>query len=132
MSEVNLFEDLKVWQTAADLAIEVYEITSADKVKRDYGFKDQIQRAVLSISNNIAEGYEYDNNKDLIKYLRYAKGSTGEVRSMLNIMVRIKYIDEIQYKDLHAKLIQLSRSIKSLIRYLQNFEKNKAKNFNKT
>lgn len=64
---------------AADIVIEVYKITSTEKLRHDYGFKDQLQRASLSISNNIAEGFEYDNNKDLIKYLRYAKGSSGEV-----------------------------------------------------
>ncbi|RPI13044.1 MAG: four helix bundle protein [Ignavibacteriae bacterium] len=75
MSTINSFEELDIWKEASEIALNVYSITSIGDLKRDHGLKDQLQRAVVSISNNIAEGFEYDNNKDFIKYLRYAKGS---------------------------------------------------------
>ena len=68
MGKINSFEDLEVWQKASDLAVDAYEITSQGKLSKDYGLKDQFQRASISISNNIAEGYEYDNNKDFINF----------------------------------------------------------------
>jgi four helix bundle protein len=72
----------------------VYKISSIGKLSKDYGLKDQIQRASISISNNISEGFEYDNNKDFIKYLRFAKGSAGEVRSMMNFLFKIDYVNK--------------------------------------
>lgn len=98
MGKINSFEDLEVWQKASDLAVDAYRITSTGKLSKDFGLKDQFQRASISISNNIAEGFEYDNNKDFIKFLRFAKGSTGEVRNMIIFFNRIKYIDENGYR----------------------------------
>ena len=96
--------------------------------KKDYGLKDQLQRAALSISNNIAEGFEYNNNKDFIKYLRYAKGSTGEVRSMLNILLKLNLLPEDEFNNLYSKLIELSKQIKGFISYLMKYEKLKKEN----
>jgi len=77
------FEDLKVWQDTRDFVKSIYEITTTDSFKKDYGLKDQIQRAAVSIMNNIAEGFERNNNKEFITFLKYSKGSAGEVRSTL-------------------------------------------------
>ncbi|MEZ9006725.1 four helix bundle protein [Vibrio sp. 10N.247.311.59] len=71
------FEDLDVWKRSARLSVEVYRHF---KESRDFGFKDQITRSSLSISSNIAEGYERRSNKELINFLSYAKGSCGELR----------------------------------------------------
>jgi four helix bundle protein len=109
MNKINTFEDLKIWQDGSDVAVNIYQITSQVEMKRDYGLKDQLQRAALSITNNIAEGFEYNNNKDFIKFLRYAKGSTGEVRSMLNILLRLNLISEEEFNSLYPKLIELSK-----------------------
>jgi four helix bundle protein len=128
MTKINKFEDLEIWQQASDIALEIYNITSPDNIKHEYRLKEQLQSASLSISNNIAEGFEYNNNKDFIKFLRYAKGSTGEVRSMLNFLLRAQHISEEDHKILYDRLIQLSKQIKSFITYLINFEKNKSKN----
>lgn len=128
MTKINKFEDLEIWQQASDIALEIYNITSPDNIKHEYRLKEQLMSASLSISNNIAEGFEYNNNKDFIKFLRYAKGSTGEVRSMLNFLLRAQHISEEDHKILYDRLIQLSKQIKSFITYLINFEKNKSKN----
>ena len=77
------FEDLPVWQESRDLVKQIYELTSKSCFQKDFGFKDQIQRASISIMNNIAEGFEKDNNTEFIRFLYFSKGSAGEVRSML-------------------------------------------------
>lgn len=77
MGKVNRFEDLEVWQKGMQLAEDIYFVTRDEKFAREYSIKDQIIRASISISNNISEGFEYDNRKDFIKFLRYSKGSTG-------------------------------------------------------
>ncbi len=104
MSKIKTFEDLEIWQKASELAVDTYKLTSQGKLQKDYGLKDQFQRACISISNNIAEGFEYDNNKDFIKYLRYAKGSAGEVRNIIHFLLKIEFIEE----DTAERLYKLS------------------------
>jgi len=125
MGKINSFEDLEVWQKASDLAVYAYGITSIGKLAKDYSLKDQFQRASISISNNIAEGYEYDNNKDFIKFLRIAKGSTGEVRNLLIFFKRINYITKEDYGSMFDKAIVLSKQLRSFIKYLKEYENKK-------
>ncbi len=125
MGKINSFEDLEVWQNASELAVDTYNLTSKGKLEKDFGLKDQFQRASISISNNIAEGFEYDNNKDFIKYLRYSKGSAGEVRNMINFLKKINYIDEKDFKIMYEKLIRLSKQLKTFINYLKDYENKK-------
>ena len=109
MAKIQRFEDLEVYKNALDISVYVYELTSQGKLSKDYGLKDQITRAAVSISNNIAEGFEYDNKKDFIKFLRYSKGSTGEVRNMLNLLIRIEFIEKDKYTFLYEKVSSLSK-----------------------
>lgn len=83
------FEDLICWQKSKNLAVEIYKNFLTNK---DYGFKDQIQRAGISVSNNIAEGFERKSNKEFSQFLYIAKGSCGEVRSMLHVAKELNYI----------------------------------------
>lgn len=83
------FEDLEVWKRSAALSAEIYQNLSNLK---DYGFRDQITRSGLSISSNIAEGFERRGHKELINFLNYAKGSTGELRSQIYIGMKIGYV----------------------------------------
>jgi four helix bundle protein len=78
--KIERFEDLKVWQYSRTLVTDIYILTKGPSFNKDYGLKDQIQRASVSIMNNIAEGFERDNNKEFIRFLIYSKGSAGEVR----------------------------------------------------
>jgi four helix bundle protein len=125
MGKVNTFEDLEVWQKASDIAVDAYGITSTGRLSKDYGLKDQFQRAGISISNNIAEGFEYDNNKDFIKFLRFAKGSTGEVRNLLIFFKRISYITENDFEMMFDRVIILSKQLGSFIKYLKEYESKK-------
>jgi four helix bundle protein len=120
MAKVNRFEDLEVWQKGMQLAEDVYFITRDEKFAREYSIKDQIIRASISISNNISEGFENDNRKDFIKFLRYSKGSTGEVRNMLVYLKRIGLISNEVHEKLTNEAVILSKQLFSFINYLKN------------
>ena len=89
--KIEGFEDLVVWQLAIDLAGAVYHVFEP---MRDYTLKTQIQRAAISISSNIAEGYERGSNKEFVQFLYYAKGSCGEVRSQAQLAVRVNLLSQ--------------------------------------
>jgi four helix bundle protein len=120
MATIKTFEDLEIWKKAQQLAAEIYFLVeSNEKINRDFSFKDQIKRAVLSISNNIAEGFEYNNNKDFIKFLRYAKGSSGEVRNCLLFAASVNFVQRKNIQSLIESSRELGNRIGSLIKYLQ-------------
>lgn len=83
------FEDLLIWQKGQDLAVFVYEVY---RDSRDWGFKDQICRASVSVSNNIAEGFDRGSNADFLRFLNYSRTSSNEVKSMNYLAYRLGYI----------------------------------------
>ncbi len=109
------FNDLIVWQRASELALDVYK--SFNDVK-DYSFRDQIQRAALSVLNNIAEGYARRSDKALRNFLFIAKGSTAEVESMLLIALKLGYITSVQQEELVKKADEVSRLLNGFIKKL--------------
>lgn len=125
MGKIKQFEDLEIWKEATAIAVKIYSVSEKGKLKVDFGLRDQLRTAAMSISNNIAEGFEYDNNKDFIKFLRYSKGSAGELRNQLYVLHKIEFIDKEFYDEFHKKLISLSRKIAGFIKYLKEYEKNK-------
>ncbi|RXQ91468.1 four helix bundle protein [Ancylomarina salipaludis] len=116
MAKVEKFEDLKVWQESRLLVRLVYEFLNTNK---DYGFKDQIQRASISIMNNIAEGFERNSDTEFKRFLDIAKASCGEVRSMLYLAEDLKYITVIEAENLRNRCCFLSGSISNLMKYLR-------------
>lgn len=120
MGKVNRFEDLEVWQKGMQLAEDIYFVTREEKFTREFSIIDQIIRASISISNNISEGFDYDNRKDFIKFLRYSKGSTGEVRNMLIYLKRIGLISNEVHEKLTNDAVILSKQLFSFINYLKN------------
>lgn len=116
--KVNRFEDLEIWRLSADVATKMYKLTSNNKFSKDFSLRDQIRRASVSISSNIAEGFEMTNNNDLIKFLRIAKGSAGETRSQLYIALELKYTEKNEYDILKKDLEILSSKIGKFISYL--------------
>jgi four helix bundle protein len=110
------FEQLDAWQLSRSLTTKVYSITHSDKMSRDYGFKDQIRRASVSVMNNIAEGYERGSRKEYAHFLFIARGSAGEVRSMFYVAKDLGYIDEKLFNELQALSIRVSKTIWGLIR----------------
>lgn len=118
MSEIRTFEDLECWQYGRELTKLVYSYTASVVVVRDYSFADQMRRAVISIMNNIAEGFERDTNTDFVRFLFIAKASAGEVRSMAYAGLDLNYFDEQQFKDITALSIRCSKTIWGLIKSL--------------
>ena len=90
------FEDLPVWNTAIELAVQVYELTSNAQFKSRYSLKDQIERAAVSVSNNIAEGFERGTNKELLAFIYIARGSSGEARSMTCLLDRMPAFSDLK------------------------------------
>ena len=117
---IKRFEEMKVWQDARSFTKFIYEMTAISQFRKDFGLKDQIQRASVSVMSNIAEGYERDNNKEFVKYLLYSKGSIGEVPSLLYVASDLSYIsaEEIQRAKNFATAI--SAQIANLIKYLRD------------
>lgn len=113
MGMVRCFEELRIWQDARALVVDVYRMTAKTQ---DYSFNDQIRRAAVSIMNNIAEGYESGGKVMFKKYLLIAKGSCGEVRSMLYLAKDFSYIDDVGELLEHTK--NLSMGISKLVDYL--------------
>lgn len=112
---IEKFEDIQSWQRAKHLTVRVYELFGASK---DFGFRDQIQRASASVMNNIAEGFERGTNNEFKHFLYMAKGSCGEVRSMLRVAVDLGYITKKEYKDLNTESTEISKLLSGLIKTL--------------
>jgi four helix bundle protein len=113
MSTIVRFEEMLVWQKSRTLSQEIYRAFSQNK---DFGFRDQIQRASISIMNNIAEGFERKGNKEFRKFLYISKGSCGEVRSMLYLAVDLKYINNDSFQKLFKDSEEISRMLSGFIK----------------
>lgn len=127
MSKVEKFEELEIWKIAIAIAVDVYLLCDAEPLKSDWGMKDQIRRAACSMSDNIAEGFEYNNNPDFIRFLNYAKGSSGEFRNKLTILNQANKIGDDIFQDLYLRSNEFSSKTKALIDYLKKFEADKNK-----
>ena len=120
MATVQQFEELEIWKTARVLTRGVYALTRAGAFSRDFGMRDQMQRAAVSVMNNIAEGFESRTQRVFIDLLGRARGSGGEVRSMLYIALDLGYISEAQFAELRELAEKVSRQIYRFIRYLES------------
>jgi len=114
------FEDLECWKHGRALANEVYAICRHDRFAKDWGMVDQIRRAAVSIMNNIAEGFERGSNRDFVKFLFIAKGSAGEVRSLLYVAFDQGYITQDEHAALADLATRISRMIWGLIKSLRS------------
>jgi four helix bundle protein len=88
------FKELRVWQEAKTLAIEIYRVASSERISRDFGLKDQMQRAAVSIASNICEGYERRSDAEFLRFLYIAKGSLSELVTQLEIAREVGLIAE--------------------------------------
>ena len=109
------FQDLKVWERAKNLAVFVYKITQDGKFSKDYGLRDQIRRAVVSIPSNIAEGDELGTNKQAINFFYFAKGSTAEVMTQAIIAMEIEHIDLKTHDHISEECNAISSMLTKLI-----------------
>jgi len=113
--KINSFEDIIAWKKSKELNLLIYKNF---KSCRDFSFKDQIQRASVSIMNNIAEGYERGGNKEFRNFLYIAKGSSAEVRSMLDLTLDLEYINETEFKKVYNLAVEISKILPGFIKTL--------------
>lgn len=119
MPKFNTFEDIISWQKARVLNLDIYNITNKNEnFSKDYALRDQIRRSSVSITSNIAEGFEKRTTKEFIRFLYIAKGSAGECRSQLYLAFDLNYISNDEFKKLNVKVQEISKLISGLIKYL--------------
>ena len=109
------FRELRVWQEAKSLAVAIYRLSSSARLAHDFGLKDQMQRAAVSIPSNIAEGYERKSNPEFIRYLLIAKGSLSELTTQLEIAREVGLIEEPSFFPLEHQCNKLSAMLTKLI-----------------
>ncbi len=119
MIEIKRLEDIEAWQKARQLVRDVYEITSVGAFAKDFGLRDQIRRAAISVMSNIAEGFERGGDKEFLQFLSLAKASCGEVRSQLYAAHDQKYLSEERFRSISEQTIHTSKLIAGFMRYLR-------------
>ena len=117
--QVKNFEDLEIWKDARALTRAIYQLTRDPKISKDFGLRNQIQRATVSMMSNIAEGFERGGNQEFIQFLYVAKASCGEVRSQLYVALDQSYLAQKDCEELTTSFRRLSIMISNLIDYLK-------------
>jgi four helix bundle protein len=119
MEKARRFEDLWIWQQAREFVKEIYEDFRTGAPSKDFGFRDQIQRAGISIMNNLAEGFERSTDADFARFLDLAKGSCGEVRSLYYAAEDLGYITSANAETRRSRARKISAGIASLTGHLR-------------
>ena len=119
MATITRFEEIDAWVTARELTRLIYALTDQGNFAKDFGLKNQIQRASVSIMSNIAEGFESRTQARFIDYLGHAKASAGEVRCQLYIAMDLSYMSQEQFKQVFDLADKVSRQIYNFMSYLE-------------
>ncbi|MBY0526466.1 MAG: four helix bundle protein [Gemmataceae bacterium] len=122
MPTLERFEEIEAWKKARELTKAVYDVTRAGEFGRDFGLKDQIRRAAVSIMSNIGEGFERGGNKEFKQFLAQAKGSAGEVRSQLYVALDAGLITQPQFDQYYQLSAEIGRLLGGFIKYLSETE----------
>jgi len=119
MTKIEKFEDIEAWKKGRELAKDIYTVTGKGEFARDYGLKDQIRRAAVSVISNIAEGFSRQTDQEFVQFLHIAKGSTSEVQSQLYLALDLDYINREEFEKLYDEADQVARLISGFIKYLK-------------
>jgi four helix bundle protein len=119
MASFKKFEEIQAWQKAYDVTIAVYQLTTDGPFSKDFGLRDQLRRASVSMMANIAEGHGRRTNSEFANFLNLARGSAAEVQSHLHVALGIGYIDNSIFDDLYSRVTEISRMLLSLAQYLR-------------
>ncbi len=119
MAAITKFEEIEAWKTARQLTLLIYRLADQGAFAKDFGLKDQIRRAAVSVMSNIAEGFESRTNTQFINYLGHAKGSSGEARSQLYVALDLGYISQAKFAEAYELADKASRQIRRFIEYLE-------------
>ena len=122
MAKISKFEDIEAWQLAREMTKTIYAISNDGAFARDFGLRDQIRRASVSIMSNIAEGFERGGDKEFFQFVSLAKGSSGEVRAQLYVALDAGYIDQQTFSRLSDMATQINRMLAGLMKYLRSSE----------
>lgn len=122
MATMTTFEDIEAWQKSRELTREVYAVSNTGLFAKDYGLRDQIRRATVSIMSNIAEGFERGGDRECGQFIALAKGSSAEVRAQLYVALDQGYIDQPTFDRLAELTIQINRMLAGLMKYLRSSE----------
>jgi four helix bundle protein len=117
---VKKFEDLRAWQEGREIIRQIYSLSECGAFRKDFGLRDQIRRAAVSINLNIAEGFARGTDKEFSHYLMQTRGSIAEVQSALYVALDQQYIQSSDFDNLYASLERLSRMITTLSSYLRD------------
>jgi len=119
MSTIKTFEDIQAWQKARAISARIYDLCKTGEIAQDFGLRDQIRRSAVSTQSNIAEGFGREGNKEFIRFLKIAKGSSSEFRSQLYNLLDASYIDLLEFEDLYERSAEVERLIGGFINYLE-------------
>lgn len=119
MPTITRFEDIEAWRTARELTRMIYALTEQDQFAKDFGLKNQIQRASVSVISNIAESFERRTQAQFLEYLGRSKASAGEVRCQLYIALDLKYLTQDQFNKVFDLADKSSRQIARFMGYLE-------------
>ena len=118
MGNFKTFEEIIAWQKARLFNKQIYDITNKDLFKKDFELVRQIRKVSVSITSNIAEGFERNTDKEFIYFLYVAKASSAEIRSQLYLAFDLEYISNEEFENLYIKITDISKLISGLIKYL--------------
>lgn len=119
MANITRFEDIQAWKRGRELAKAVYAVTRKGEFARDFGLRDQIRRAAVSIISNIAEGFSRQTDKKFVQFLHVAKGSASEVQSQLYIALDLGYICQEEFDTLYGQADEVGKVIFGFVSYLR-------------
>lgn len=118
MSKINSFEEIHSWKESREFNKAIYKVTGNGNFEKDFDLKRQIRKASVSISSNIAEGFERNTDKEFIHFLYVAKASAGEVRPQLYLALDLEYIEYKEFIILKEQIENISKMLSGLIKYL--------------
>jgi four helix bundle protein len=122
MATITRFEDIEAWQLGRELKRQVYACSKRGEFARDFALKDQIRRAAISTTANIAEGFEREGNREFVQFLSTSKGSCGEVQDHLYTALDENYITEQQFQSLYSQAATVAAKIGAFMNYLNRTE----------
>jgi len=122
MATFTTFEEIHAWKKAHESVLTIYKLTNESKLQNDFGLKDQMRRSAVSITSNIAEGHDRGSKNQFIYFLNVSRASCAELRSQLILAKDLNYIEIPQYEKLKTDLMEVSRMIMGLIKYLKSLK----------
>ena len=122
--KITRFEDIEAWQIGRDLCISVYNVVKGEKFSKDYGLKDQVTRASVSIMANIAEGFDAGSRAEFIRFLVYAQRSASELQSEIYVALDQNYISRNEFDAIYSIVDKARSKIGAFIKYLKQRTKN--------